>query len=60
MHISSTDKVDILTLAKVARDEIDPSLDIEFTDLREADAEHTRRRFESGRTDRLRTEARHP
>ncbi|WP_049980122.1 GDP-mannose 4,6-dehydratase [Halolamina rubra] len=41
MNIGSTDNVDILTLAKVARDEIDPSLDIEFTEAREADAEHT-------------------
>ncbi|MFD1571300.1 NAD-dependent epimerase/dehydratase family protein [Halorubrum laminariae] len=41
MNIGSTDNVDILTLAKVVRDEIDPSLDIEFTDAREADAEHT-------------------
>jgi UDP-glucose 4-epimerase len=41
MNIGSTDNVDILTLAKVVRDEIDPSLDIEFTGAREADAEHT-------------------
>ena len=41
MNIGSTDNIDILTLAEVVRDEIDPSLDIEFTDARDADAEHT-------------------
>ncbi|SNR70441.1 UDP-glucose 4-epimerase [Halorubrum ezzemoulense] len=41
MNIGSTDNIDILTLAEVVRDEIDPDLDIEFTDAREGDAEHT-------------------
>ena len=41
MNIGSTDNIDILTLAEVVRDEIDPDLDIEFTDARDADAEHT-------------------
>ena len=41
MNIGSTDNIDILTRAEVVRDEIDPSLDIEFTDARDADAEHT-------------------
>lgn len=41
MNIGSTDTIDILTLAEVVRDEIDPDLDIEFTDARDADAEHT-------------------
>lgn len=41
MNIGSTDNIDILTLAEVVRDEIDPALDIEFTDTRDADAEHT-------------------
>ncbi len=41
MNIGSTDTIDILTLAEVVRDEIDPSLEIEFTDARKGDAEHT-------------------
>ncbi|MFC7114617.1 GDP-mannose 4,6-dehydratase [Natronoarchaeum sp. GCM10025703] len=41
MNIGSTDNIDILTLAEVVRDEIDPSLEIEFTDARKGDAEHT-------------------
>ena len=32
MNIGSTDNIDILTLAKVIRDSIDSSLDIEFSD----------------------------
>jgi UDP-glucose 4-epimerase len=41
LNIGSTDNIDILTLAEVIRDEIDPSLGIEFDDPREGDAEHT-------------------
>ncbi|MDL0138935.1 SDR family oxidoreductase [Halobacterium salinarum] len=41
MNIGSTDNIDIATLAEVVRDEIDPSLDIEYTEAREGDAEHT-------------------
>ncbi|MCO8244777.1 MULTISPECIES: GDP-mannose 4,6-dehydratase [unclassified Haladaptatus] len=41
MNIGSTDNIDILTLAEVVRDTIDPSLEIEFTDQYEGDAEHT-------------------
>jgi UDP-glucose 4-epimerase len=40
-NIGSTDRIDILTLAEVVRDEIDPSLDIEHADRHDADAEHT-------------------
>jgi len=41
MNIGSTDNIDIATLAEVVRDEIDPSLDIKYTEAREGDAEHT-------------------
>jgi len=41
MNIGSTDNIDILTLAETVRDEIDPSLEIEFADRHESDAEHT-------------------
>jgi len=41
LNIGSTDNIDILTLAEVVRDAIDPSLDIVFDDAREGDAEHT-------------------
>ena len=41
MNIGSTDNIDIATLAEVVRDEIDPSLTIEYTEAREGDAEHT-------------------
>jgi len=41
LNIGSTDNIDIATLAEVVRDEIDPSLDIEYTAPREGDAEHT-------------------
>jgi UDP-glucose 4-epimerase len=40
LNIGSTDNIDIRTLTEVVRDEIDPRLDIEFTEAREADAEH--------------------
>jgi UDP-glucose 4-epimerase len=41
VNVGSTDTIDILTLAKVIRDEIDPTLDIVFDDPQEGDAEHT-------------------
>jgi len=41
MNIGSTDTIDIATLAEVVRDEIDPTLDIRYTEAREGDAEHT-------------------
>ncbi|TYL37222.1 UDP-glucose 4-epimerase [Natronococcus pandeyae] len=41
MNVGSTDNIDIKTLAEVVRDEIDPSLELEYGDPREGDAEHT-------------------
>ena len=41
VNIGSTDNIKILTLAEVVRDEIDPSLEVNFTDARKGDAEHT-------------------
>jgi UDP-glucose 4-epimerase len=41
MNIGSTDNIDITTLAEVVRDEIDPTLDIRYTEARDGDAEHT-------------------
>jgi len=41
LNIGSTDNINIATLAEVVRDEINPSLDIEYTEAREGDAEHT-------------------
>jgi UDP-glucose 4-epimerase len=41
LNVGSTDNIDIETLAKVVRDEIDPALDLEYADPREGDAEHT-------------------
>ncbi|EMA47104.1 GDP-mannose 4,6-dehydratase [Halobiforma nitratireducens] len=41
LNVGSTDNIDIKTLAEVVRDEIDPSLELEYTDPREGDAEHT-------------------
>ena len=41
MNIGSTDNIDILSLAESVRDEIDPSLEIEFAERHESDAEHT-------------------
>jgi len=41
MNIGSTDNIDITTLAEVVRDEIDPTLDIMYTEARDGDAEHT-------------------
>lgn len=41
LNVGSTDNIDIVTLAEIVRDEIDPSLEIEYTEPREGDAEHT-------------------
>ena len=41
LNLGSTDTIDILTLAEVIRDEIDPELDITFDSARTGDAEHT-------------------
>ncbi len=41
MNIGSTDNIDIKTLAKVIRDEINPNLEITYDDARKGDAEHT-------------------
>ncbi len=41
MNIGSTDNIDITTLAEAVRDEIDPSLEIVYTEARDGDAEHT-------------------
>ncbi len=41
LNIGSTDSIDIQTLAETVRDEIDPSLDIEYADRQAGDAEHT-------------------
>jgi UDP-glucose 4-epimerase len=41
VNIGSTDNIDIRTLAEVIRDEIDPTLEIEYDDARTGDAEHT-------------------
>lgn len=41
MNIGSTDNIDISTLAETVRDEIDPTLDIRYTEARDGDAEHT-------------------
>jgi UDP-glucose 4-epimerase len=41
INIGSTDNIDIQTLSEVIRDEIDPTLSIEYDDARTGDAEHT-------------------
>jgi UDP-glucose 4-epimerase len=41
MNVGSTDNIDILTLAEEIRDQLAPDLDIEYTEARDADAEHT-------------------
>jgi UDP-glucose 4-epimerase len=41
INVGSTDTIDIETLADVTRDELAPELTLEFTNPREADAEHT-------------------
>ncbi|XVH32243.1 GDP-mannose 4,6-dehydratase [Haloferacaceae archaeon DSL9] len=46
INIGSTDNIDIRTLAEVVRDELDPSLDLEFGERNEADAEHTHANIE--------------
>ena len=40
-NISSTDTIEILTLAREVRDQLAPDLDIEFDERHAADAEHT-------------------
>jgi UDP-glucose 4-epimerase len=41
LNIGSSDNIDIQTLATEVRDQIDPSLGIEYADRHEADADHT-------------------
>lgn len=41
INIGSTDNIDIQTLAEIIRDEINPTLSIEYDDARKGDAEHT-------------------
>ncbi|MDG5761557.1 SDR family oxidoreductase [Natronococcus sp. A-GB1] len=41
LNVGSTDNIDIETLAEVIRDELAPELELEYTEAREADAEHT-------------------
>lgn len=41
LNVGSTDTIDIQTLAELIRDEIDPSLGLEYESAREGDAEHT-------------------
>lgn len=41
LNIGSTNNIDILTLAKIIRDAIDPDLDIAFAERHDSDAEHT-------------------
>ncbi|MDG5761573.1 SDR family oxidoreductase [Natronococcus sp. A-GB1] len=41
INVGSTDNIDIETLAEVIRDELAPELALEYTNAREADAEHT-------------------
>jgi UDP-glucose 4-epimerase len=41
VNVGSTDNIEIRELAAVVRDEIDPSLEFEFADRHDADAEHT-------------------
>ncbi|PCR91550.1 SDR family oxidoreductase [Natrinema ejinorense] len=41
MNVGSTDRITIDDLAHVIRDEIDPSIDIEYADPRDGDAQHT-------------------
>lgn len=53
MNIGSTDNIDILSLAEPVRDEIDSSLEIEFADRHQSDAEHTRGYLKSERTHRI-------
>jgi len=41
LNVGSTDNIDIQTLAEIIRDEIDPSLHIEYDEARTGDAKHT-------------------
>ncbi|MFU8867599.1 SDR family oxidoreductase [Natronococcus sp.] len=41
LNVGSTDTIDVRTLAELVRDEIDPSLDLEYGERRTGDAEHT-------------------
>ncbi|MCU4975387.1 GDP-mannose 4,6-dehydratase [Halobacteria archaeon AArc-m2/3/4] len=41
LNVGSSDNIDIRTLAEVVRDEIDPSLGLEFADQPTGDAQHT-------------------
>ncbi|RRJ29476.1 GDP-mannose 4,6-dehydratase [Halocatena pleomorpha] len=41
LNVGSTDTIDILTLAETVRDTIDPTLEIQFAERQEGDAEHT-------------------
>ncbi|WP_207590065.1 GDP-mannose 4,6-dehydratase [Halomontanus rarus] len=41
LNVGSTDNIDIRTLAEVVRDEIDPSLGLEFAEQPTGDAQHT-------------------
>jgi UDP-glucose 4-epimerase len=41
VNIGSTDVIDIKTLATVIRDQLDPSLDLEYAERYSADADHT-------------------
>ncbi|MDG5818584.1 SDR family oxidoreductase [Natronococcus sp. A-GB7] len=41
VNVGSTDTIDIRTLAELVRDEIDPSLALEYGERRTGDAEHT-------------------
>ncbi|WP_394739965.1 GDP-mannose 4,6-dehydratase [Natronococcus roseus] len=41
VNVGSTDTVDVRTLAELVRDEIDPSLGLEYGERRTGDAEHT-------------------
>lgn len=41
INVGSTDNIEIVELARVIRDQIDPSLELTFDERHEADAEHT-------------------
>ncbi|MDG5759861.1 SDR family oxidoreductase [Natronococcus sp. A-GB1] len=41
VNVGSTDTIDVRTLAALVRDEIDPSLGLEYAERRTGDAEHT-------------------
>ncbi len=50
LNLGSTDNIDIETLATVIRDEIGPSLELEYSDPRRGDAEHTHADISKQRT----------